>query len=59
MIERSVVLRQILEHLVLPTRAPCFRVPPGQTNGLADDQPREWSYEPVSDDFPIPDPVMG
>lgn len=26
--------------------------------GLAADQPREWSYEPVLDDPSIPDPVM-
>ena len=33
-IERQTVVRQILEHLGLPTRAPSLRAPPDQTNGL-------------------------
>jgi hypothetical protein len=56
-IERQTVVRQILEHLGLPTRAPSLRAPPDQTNGLAGDHPREWSYEPFLDDLPIPDPA--
>lgn len=59
------VLRQLLEHLGLPTRAPRFRAPRDQTNGLAGDHPHERSYEPFLDlpvrrtqtgDLPIPDP---
>jgi len=45
-----------------------LRAPPDQTNGLAGDHPREWSYEPVVDlpvrrtqtgDLPGPDPAIG
>jgi hypothetical protein len=63
---RPVVVRQILEHLGLPTRAPSLRTPPDQTNGLAGDHPRAWSSEPFLDlpvrrtqtgDLPIPDPA--
>jgi len=59
-------VRQILEQLGLPTRAPSLRAPPDQTSGLAGDHPREWSYEPFLDlpvrrtqtgDLPIPDPA--
>jgi hypothetical protein len=38
---------QILDHLRIPTTAPSLRAPPDQTNGLAGDHPREWSYEPL------------
>ncbi len=31
--------------------------PPDQTKGLPGDDPREWSYEPVVDDPPGPDPA--
>jgi len=36
-----------------------LRAPPDQTIGLAGDHPREWSYEPVVDDLPGPDPAIG
>jgi len=55
--ELGEVSRRSLEHLGLPTRAPSLRAPPDQTNGLAGDHPREWSYEPFLDDLPIPDPA--
>ncbi len=55
-IERPAVVRQILDHLSLPSGAVSLRAPPDQTNGLAGDHPREWSYEPLLDDPPIPDP---
>jgi hypothetical protein len=44
---RQTVVRQLLEHLGLPTRAPSLRAPPDQTTGLAGDHPRAWSYEPL------------
>jgi hypothetical protein len=47
---RPAVIRQILAHLGLPTAAPSFRAPP--------DPPREWSYEPLLDDLPVPDPLI-
>jgi hypothetical protein len=65
-IERPAVVRQILDHLGLPTAAPSLRAPPDQPDGLAADQPREWSYEPLFDlpargtqtgDLPWPDPA--
>ncbi len=65
-IEQPAVIRQILDHLGLPTGAASLRAPPDQTKGLPGDQPREWSYEPVVDlpvrrtqtgDLPGPDPA--
>jgi hypothetical protein len=46
-IDQPAVIRQILEHLGLPTRAPSLRAPPDQTTGPAGDHPREWSHEPL------------
>ncbi len=57
-IERPAVVRQVLDHLGLPTGAASLRAPPDPPEGLAADQPREWSYEPCSDDLPIPEPVL-
>lgn len=57
-IERQGVVRQILDHLGLPTTAPRLRAPPDLPEDLAAEPPREWSYDPVFDDLPIPDPVM-
>ena len=57
-IERPTVVRQILAHLGLPTRAPSLRAPPDQADGVATDQPRAWSYEPILDDLPVADPGM-
>ena len=50
--------RRSLDHLGLPTAAPQFRAPPDPPDALAAQQPREWSYEPVFDDLPIPDPLL-
>ncbi len=55
-IERPAVIRQILDHLGLPTGGASLRAPPDQTKGLPGDHTREWSYEPVVDDPPGPDP---
>jgi hypothetical protein len=52
------VVRQILDHLALPTAALSLRVPPDPPDAPAADQPHEWSYEPLFDDLPIPDPVL-
>jgi hypothetical protein len=66
-IERPAVVRQILDHLGLPTAAPSPRAPPDPPDDLAADQPREWSYEPLLDlpvrrtqtgDLPVPDPLI-
>jgi len=57
-IERPAVIRQILDHLGLPTGPASLRAPPELPEGVAADPPREWSYEPVLDDLPFPDPVM-
>ncbi len=60
-IEQPAVVRQILDHLGLPTGAASLRAPPdlpvrgtqaGPPGGQAADQPREWSYEPLFDDPP-------
>jgi len=48
-IERPAVVRQILDHLGLSTAAPSLRAPPEPPDGLAADQLREWSYEPLFD----------
>jgi len=56
-IERQTVVRQILEHLGLRTRAPSLRTPPDPPDGLAGDHPREWSYEPFVADLSVPDPA--
>jgi hypothetical protein len=53
-IERPAVIRQILDHLGLPTTAPNLRAPPDPPDGSAADPPREWSYEPVLDALPPP-----
>ena len=60
-IERPAVIRQILDHLGLPTGAPSLRAPPDAPGGQVADQPREWSSEPFFDDLPVADvadPVM-
>lgn len=57
-IERPVVVRQILEHLGLPAASPSLRAPPDLAGGQAADQPREWSSEPLFDDLPLPDPAI-
>jgi len=31
---------------------------PDQPEGLAADPPREWSYEPLLGDLPVPDPLI-
>ena len=46
-IEQPAIIRQILDHLGLPTGAASLRAPPDQTNGLVGDQARDWSYEPL------------
>ncbi len=56
-IERPAVIRQILEHLGLPTGAASLRAPPDPGRGQTADPPREWSYEPFWDDLPVADPV--
>jgi hypothetical protein len=56
-IERPAVVRQILDHLGLPSVLPSLRAPPDQTDGVATDPPRAWSYEPCFDDLPVADPV--
>ena len=58
-IERPAVVRQILAHLGLPSRAVSLRAPPGPPVDLAADHPREWSYEPFFDDLPVPDRMLG
>jgi len=57
-IERPAVVRQILDHLGLPTAPPQLRAPPKPPNHVAADQPRDWSYEPFFDDTPLPDPLL-
>jgi len=57
-IERPAIIRQILEHLGLSTAAPSFRAPPDPPDGRGADPPREWSYELLFDDLPVPDPVI-
>jgi hypothetical protein len=57
-IERPAVIRQILDHLGLPTGAPSLRAPPAAPEGRVADQPREWSSEPFFDDLPVADPLM-
>ena len=57
-IEQPAVIRQILDHLGLPTGAVNLRAPPDQTASLAGDQARDWSYEPCFDDLSVPDPAI-
>jgi len=56
-IERPAVIRQILDHLGLASTPPSLRAPPDQPDGGAAERPREWAYEPLFDDIPIPDPL--
>ena len=58
-IERPAVVRQILDHLGLPAVAPSLRAPPDLAGGQAADHTHAWSYEPVFDDLPIPDLMLG
>ena len=58
-IERPAIVRQILDHLGLPTPAPRLRAPPDPPKDLAAEPPREWSYEPIFEDLPLPDPLHG
>ncbi len=53
-IERPAVIRQILDHLGLSTGAASLRAPLDPSKGLVNDPPRECSYEPFSDDLPVP-----
>ena len=57
-IERPANIRQILDHWGLPSEAANLRAPPDPPGGQAADPPREWSYEPLFDDLPIPDPML-
>jgi hypothetical protein len=60
-IEWRAAIRQILDHLGLPTVAPGLRAPPDPAGSQAADPPREWSYEPFFDDLPaaeVADPMM-
>ena len=43
---RPAIIRQILEHLGLPTATPSLRAPPDPPDGLVADPPRAWSSEP-------------
>jgi len=52
-IERPAVVRQILDHLGLPSAGPQLRAPPDSPDPLAAQQPREWTYEPLFD-LPVP-----
>jgi hypothetical protein len=52
------VIRQILTHLGLPTAAPSLRAPPDPPAGLAAVGRRDWSYDPLCDDLPVPDPAI-
>jgi hypothetical protein len=52
-LEQPGVVRQILDHLGLPTAAP-----PEWPNGLAADPPRDRSSEPFVEDLPTPEPVI-
>jgi hypothetical protein len=58
MIERPAIIRQILDHLDLPIESPQLRAPPEPPDALAAQQTREWSYEPLLDDLPLPDPLL-
>jgi hypothetical protein len=55
---RPAAVRQILDHLRLPSGAVSLRAPPHPPEGQAADPAREWSYEPFLDDFPLPDPAI-
>jgi hypothetical protein len=57
-IERPAVIQQILAHLGLSSIAASLRAPPDQSDGVATDPPRAWTYEPFFDDLPVADPVM-
>ncbi|MBI4574380.1 MAG: hypothetical protein HY713_13975 [candidate division NC10 bacterium] len=57
-IERPAVVRQILDHLGLPTAAPSFRAPPDPPDGQQADPSRKWSYEPLFDSLPVLDPLI-
>ena len=56
-IERPEVVRQILDHLGLPVPPRGCRSPPEPARGLTVREIREWTYEPVEDDLPLPDPL--
>ena len=53
-IERPAVVRQILDHLAGPAAAPSLRAPP---DGRVAAHSRDWSYQPLFDDLPVPEPV--
>lgn len=57
-IEYQAVVRQILDHLGLSTGAASLRAPPDSPEGQAAEPAREWSYEPLFDDLPLPDPAI-
>jgi hypothetical protein len=65
-IEQPAVVRQILDHLDIAVRSRADRSPPvrrtpdscGEAAGhLAVSEVPEWTYEPVEDDLPLPDPL--
>jgi hypothetical protein len=58
-IERPAIIRQFLAHLGLPAVAPSLRAPSDPPDGSSADLSREWSYEPLSDDLPVLDPMHG
>ncbi len=58
-IERPAVVRQLLDHLGLPTAAPRLRAPPDPPDNLAADPARDWVYEPYLVDPAARDPRLG
>jgi hypothetical protein len=60
------MVRQILGHLGIPLPSRAYRSPPVRrtpdscgepANGLAVHEVPEWTYGPVEDDLPLPDPL--
>lgn len=56
-IEQPAVIRRILDHLGLTAPPTCFRPPPAECRALAVRETPEWTYEPVEDALPPPDPL--
>ena len=65
-IEQPAVVRQILDHPGIPLPSSTYRSPPlrrtpdscGEAAGyLGVSEVAEWTYEPVKDDLPLPDPL--
>ena len=51
------MVQQVLDHLCIALPSSAYRSPPQAARGLSAREAREWTYEPLEEDLPLPDPL--